>query len=718
MNRNYSRVATRFVCVLSMFALVLFASVGAHAQTFTQSVVYNFCSQTNCADGENNFDGGLIQASDLNFYGAASSPNDGIIYQVTPGGAEKAFYNFCSQTSCTDGNAPGDGLTEGSDGYLYGTTKGGGLFNDGLAYKVSLAGNLTKLYSFCLQTNCDDGENPQSALVQGADGNYYGLTYDGGNGTEGGNDGTLFKITSSGSFTLLYSFCSVGSCSDGIRPTGQLLQAADGNFYGVTAGTCANVCSYGTVFKVTSAGVLTTLYTFCHLNDCADGENPSGYLVQAGDGNLYGYTYGGGDNGNYGTIFQVTPAGTVNTFYSFCSVTSSSICLDGSVPYDGLVVGSDGNLYGMTSAGGANNAGTLFQMTLGGVLTTLYNFCSVGGSDCTDGSNPATLLIQGSDGNFYGATDGGGANAHGVFYKLAAAPALAAPVQVSLSSNLTSPGTPVTLNWSVSNAFSTTMQQCYAHIVGTSTGAGTWSGLQPGTLSAGVYSGSLAITPTTSGTYTYALTCGGRESNSATLTVQGQATLATISASPTSATVGQSVTLTATVSGAGDTPTGTVSFYSRGVLLNTATLSGGVATYTASTATGVGPATYAVYAVYNGGPTYNGTISGPTNVVITKAPTAVALTATPNPVTQGSDITLTAAVTRSAGGASGVPTGTVVFSFGSATLGSVILDNSGVASVTLSTANAPMNTYGITARYSGDTDDNASTSSKVNVTVN
>jgi uncharacterized repeat protein (TIGR03803 family) len=219
-----------------------------------------------------------------------------------------------------------------------------------------------------------------------------------------GNYGTIFKITPSGTLTTLYSFCSQGGCADGEFPDAGLVQAINGDFYGTTVQGGANPSSYaggsGTVFKMTPSGILTTLYSFCSQSGCADGEFPNP-LIQATNGELYGTTGHGGAYGA-GTVFKITPSGTLTTLYSFCS---QSGCPE--FPTAGLVQATDGDFYGTTYGGGVNNSGTIFKITPSGMLTTLYSFCSQSG--CPDGANPYGGLVQSTNGNFYGTTGYGGA---------------------------------------------------------------------------------------------------------------------------------------------------------------------------------------------------------------------------------------------------------------------------------------------------------------------
>jgi uncharacterized repeat protein (TIGR03803 family) len=186
------------------------------------------------------------------------------------------------------------------------------------------------------------------------------------------------------------------------------LLGSDGNFYGTTGSGGAN--SDGTIFNITPTGTLTTLHSF----DSTDGSLPYGGLVQDSKGNFYGTTVTGGAYG-HGTVFQFTSAGTLSTLHSFNST-------DGEYPYAGLVQDSKGNFYGTTYDGGTAGDGTAFEITAAGTLTTIYNFCSQ--SDCSDGSTPEAGLVQGTDGNFYGTTAFGGPNGYGTVFALASAGAL------------------------------------------------------------------------------------------------------------------------------------------------------------------------------------------------------------------------------------------------------------------------------------------------------
>ena len=328
-----------------------------------------------------------------------------------------SLYDFCSQANCTDGYAPYAGLVQGTDGSLYGTNQWAGVNDAGTLFKITPAGHLTTLYNFCSKLNCTDGSYPFVALVLGTDGSFYGTTIEGGTGSapqcEDVGCGTIFRVSPNGTLTTLYNFCSQSDCTDGLFPEGALVEAADGSFYGTTSGggtntSCPGDC--GTVFRFTPPGTLTTLYSFCALSNCADGSVPVAGLVQASDGNFYGTTYQGG-TADEGTVFQITSTGTLTTLYSFCSQIG---CTDGNFPRAGLVQGTDGNLYGTTNADKfecVETCGTVFKITTGGDLTTLHTFCLPG--PCVDGSTPYSGLVQATDGNFYGTTAYGGGNGNG-----------------------------------------------------------------------------------------------------------------------------------------------------------------------------------------------------------------------------------------------------------------------------------------------------------------
>jgi uncharacterized repeat protein (TIGR03803 family) len=369
-------------CALASLLMFLLAVSFAQGQTF--SVVYNFGSQLN--DPFNpTYSGIIAQGRDGNLYSTAEGGTNscGAFYLVTPTGTLTEPYAFCTTTS--DGFNPNGGLTLGTDGNFYGTTVSGGTGGYGVVFKITPAGSLIPLYTF---TNGTDGASPYAPPIVGLDGNLYGTTC--GLACVGGDAGfgSIYKITTSGKFSLLYT-CSATDC---FGPTGPLIQAANGNFYGTSSygGTSED----GSVFEITPAGKLTVLYSF----DVTHGSHPIGGLVQGTDGNFYGTAVDGGTDG-YGVAFKITSAGKLTVLHNMNNST------DGSAPYAGLVQATDGNFYGANANGGANGDGTVFKIAPKGtqfVYSVLHSF------DQTDGQTPYTTLFQHTNGLLYGTTENGG----------------------------------------------------------------------------------------------------------------------------------------------------------------------------------------------------------------------------------------------------------------------------------------------------------------------
>ena len=300
----------------------------------TETVFYSFASIPYS---------GLVQGSDGNIYGTTATggaSGRGTVFKITPSGTETVLYSFPAGSS-----DPYTGLIQGSDGNFYGTTGAGGTSDDGTVFKITPSGTETVLHAFAKSGS--DGEIPYAGLIQGSDGNLYGTTYNGG----ASGLGTVFKVTPSGTETVLYSFAGG---SDGDHPYGGVIQGSDGNFYGTTyqGGTSG----FGTVFKVTPSGTETVLYTFA--GGSSDGAYPEAGLIQGSDGNFYGNTLQGGASG-LGIVFKLAPSGTETVLHSFAGGSS-----DGANPSANLVQGSDGNLYGSTGAGGTSSNGTFFKVTL------------------------------------------------------------------------------------------------------------------------------------------------------------------------------------------------------------------------------------------------------------------------------------------------------------------------------------------------------------------
>jgi uncharacterized repeat protein (TIGR03803 family) len=375
----------RNIVVLAFFAATALIAASATSR-FTTLIDFN-------VDGWPRYES-LVQGFDGNYYGTTDV--GGTVFKITPSGTLTTLYSGLGD--------PDAGLVLAKDGNFYGTTYAGGAYGFGTVFKITSTGKLTTLYNFCAQASCLDGEYPLAGLVQASDGNFYGTTAYGGANTEfcdNSGCGTVFKITPTGKLTTLYSFCAQANCVDGGVPWG-LVQASNGDFYGTTQGGGPNVgyCwgalnGCGTVFEITPAGKLTTLYGFCAQANCSDGALPSGALVQASNGNLYGATQNGGVPPDfYGTVFEITPDGALTTVHSFAFT-------DGVHPNGWLIQATDGYLYGTTAGMGDADAGdsTIFKMTPSGALTTLHNF------DGHEGG-PEGGLVQGTNGEFYGTTFG------------------------------------------------------------------------------------------------------------------------------------------------------------------------------------------------------------------------------------------------------------------------------------------------------------------------
>jgi uncharacterized repeat protein (TIGR03803 family) len=248
---------------------------------------------------------------------------------------------------------------------------------------------------------CTNGNEP-GGLTLGTDGNYYGVTFVGGSE----NAGTVFKLTPGGALTVLYNFTQDGKTGSG--PVGTLALGSEGNLYGATYSSSSRNSYAGTLFKITPTGTLTTFYTFCLSYACPDGAQPYSSPIQGNDGNFYGTTYSLGAYGG-GTIYKITLHGEFSTLYSL-----GEFAGDPSRPTAPLIQGADGNFYGSAGQSGANNDGAIFQVTPSGIFTVLHNF------DNTDGYGPIGLM-QATDGNFYGTTGGIDSQDTGSIFKMTSA---------------------------------------------------------------------------------------------------------------------------------------------------------------------------------------------------------------------------------------------------------------------------------------------------------
>ena len=304
------------------------------------------------------------------------------------------------------GNGP-YGLVQGTDGAFYGTTEEGGGYDRGTIFKVSPTGMLTSLHGFI---SGQEGDRPYG-LIEGRDHNFYGVTEhwdSNGSDSLGGMDsswnefGTVFKMTPAGALTTLHTFNN----KDGDRPAARLVQGRDGNLYGSTTGDGAK--DESTIFRITTSGVLTTLYRFPNSQTIrglgwshAD-LGPQSALTEGSDGTFFGTTKIGGSDGGCGTVFEITSKGVLTTLHSF------GFDNNGWYPGAGLIRAHNGDFYGTTET-------TIFKITPSGVFTRLYT-CKLG----QDRGTELDGLIQARDGSFYGTSEKGGANQHGTIFKITA----------------------------------------------------------------------------------------------------------------------------------------------------------------------------------------------------------------------------------------------------------------------------------------------------------
>lgn len=368
-------------CHLPVLVMIVFAASSLlRAQTYTD--IFDF-------DGTNHgccsiYPGMLAQGRDGNLYGTTTqggANNRGTIFKATLTGTVTVLHSF----NLTDGAAPQGGLTLAADGNFYGSTPSGGSNSAGVIFKITPSGTYTVIYNF---TRGTDGGFPKVSPVPGSDGALYGVTGIGGS--------IVYKVTTAGVLTPLATLS--------LEPFGPLTLAADGKFYGVT--NVGGTSSRGTAFSVTTTGVIKTIFNFAD----ATGSLPYGPLLQPADGNFYGTAYTGGPLGG-GVVYKLTAAGLYTVIHSFNSTDRSQ----GINPTTGLVQGSDGFLYGVTSGGGAHLDGTIFKVKPDGT-----GYVDIVDLDGAHGSVPYSQPLLHTNGKIYGLTNTGGAHNDGVIYSLAA----------------------------------------------------------------------------------------------------------------------------------------------------------------------------------------------------------------------------------------------------------------------------------------------------------
>lgn len=411
---------------------------------------------------------GLVKASNGDLIGTTSgggAGNRGTIFRLTAGGAFTTLYEFPATSSLLSG--PLAALVEHPNGDFYGTTPDTGALGYGTVFRMTSAGAVTTLVDFTYNGASNKGSRPRAALLVGGDGNLYGTTQYGGVGFYG----TVFRMTPAGALTTLTQFTGSGA-TPGRYPFAALVLAADGNYYGSTAG--GTVPALGTIFRVSAGGIVSNVFEFtgdngpypgsaatgllaladgrilglaagftrsfggvfelasngsyskvlelAHTDGPLKGSYPQARLLADGEGNLYGTTSEGGLG--YGTVFRLSEAGNLTTLASFSKVPGGSM---GQYPRGGLVVGADGQYYGSTAEGGSSNFGTVYRLTSGGLLETIVRFTSNGASN--KGASPSGELVLLPSGDFYGSTSSGGSGNYGTLFQMSPAGSLTTLVE-------------------------------------------------------------------------------------------------------------------------------------------------------------------------------------------------------------------------------------------------------------------------------------------------
>jgi uncharacterized repeat protein (TIGR03803 family) len=522
--RSFTENLFQATCVLLAFA-GLFGCIRAEAQkatirTFGPSAVDTYS--------------GVISASDGNFYAVTAddeyngfnpadfgcpdqSANDcTFIDKITPSGQVTVLHIFETAGFGSNGGVPNhDGfgptpLVEGPDGFLYGSAVSGGAAGYGTIFQISPTGVFTLVFTF---PNTGTASNPvapygayPSRLIFGKDGNLYGTSQQ----LNGGY--YLFQVTTTGSATIIATSTVPGD----LAPQ-SIVQGSDGTFYAVNGVS---------VEQITLGGFINVIHNFV-MNE-SQTMAPIGTLVEGPDQNFYGA------DDMSGAIFQVSPSGSVNVIHTLQPV-------EGELLDPEITLGSDGNFYGTTYLGGIDTAcpsgtqagdgigcGTVFQVTRAGDYTNLYSFLGTS----VDGAQPDGWLLEGSAGNLYGTFFNPTLPANNVMFSLTPATPLPAPIQITFSPENPEPEKLLTVNWSVLNAFSATMQQCHGQLSGGPNNAVAPLGPLNGTLTGKLYSGTYSFTPVAAGSYTFTLNCGGIETASASVTVGNGVTIITTSPFP------------------------------------------------------------------------------------------------------------------------------------------------------------------------------------------
>ena len=471
---------------LSLIAMSAKAGNADTATSYGATVIHSFGGLPN--SGASPQYGNLALGRDGNFYGV--TPDGGVngtgtIFRTKSDGSTITLHSFAANgdpSGNTDGRAPTATLTQGSDGSFYGVAGLGGSNDTGTLFKIGTNGTFTLLHTFSGYasngTNAD-GIGPEGPLLAGRDGSVYGVTPAG--GRYGG--GVAYRITSDGTFTVLHNFGKplASGGTEISSPHGGLIAGNDGNLYGVTYGSVQNSNITGSLFRLSLNGDVTVVTYF--YGSTSDINYPMG-IVLGDDGNFYGAAF-------TGRIFRVTPAGDLTVLHDgndqgpYASGTKN---IDGSDLNAGMAKGADGNFYGTAAFGGEFGGGELFRITPAGDFSVLYNFAST----ATDADVPYGGVTFGADGNLYGTTVGGGAHSKGTIYKLpmpvpagwGSGPLITVDASISPTSISKSAGQTATLTWSATNA-----AQC--HVMGAVVAT----------------SGSVTITPIVPGVFDFDVAC-------------------------------------------------------------------------------------------------------------------------------------------------------------------------------------------------------------------
>ena len=378
--------------------------------------------------------GELVLGTNGNIYftsEAGGSTGLGTVSTLAPDGTVTVLHSFAGAD--TEGTSPYAGVIQASDGNFYGTTYLGGARNLGTVYRISPSGDFANLASFTNESQ--GGFLPYAALVQHPNGDLYGTTLRGGT-----NDaGTIFRITLAGNVTVLRSFAG----ADGRNPEGKLVVGTDGALYGTTL--IGGAADRGTVYRITPDGAtFTTLYSFPSLGAFnaagvatnATGANPRAGLTRGADGNFYGTAYQGGAGG-YGTVYRMTPSGSVTNLHDF-----EGAPFDGGYPLSAVNQLPDGTLVGTTEKGGAAGNGSVWSISPSGQYTHLHSLSFLP----LDGGQSYISLLP-FNGQLYGATSTDFTYSAGAIFRIERAVNGVLPITISATPDRLTTGGTVTVTW-------------------------------------------------------------------------------------------------------------------------------------------------------------------------------------------------------------------------------------------------------------------------------